>query len=400
MKNINKNISNDIFFLDNIIQNYPWGCRSSISDIFEISNDSNQPMAEIWMGAHPKASSQVTIDGKKLPLNCYVKQNKGAAIGHKQYQSFGELPYLFKVLSAGKALSIQVHPSKPQAVAGFARENEQDIPLDADHRQYKDSNHKPEIIYALTAFTAMNGFRTNGEILKLLSDLNSQLLEEPLKQFKQTQTPKGLSLLFKTVLSFSGHEKQSLLDSLMAWSTSNVGSLADLVEMLSEQYPGDIGLLAPLILNVVELVPGEAMFLDAGTPHAYIQGTGLEVMANSDNVLRAGLTPKHIDIDELLTCCKFEALKSSNLLIKPEQIGQELSFPVPVDDFNFTIVDMPNHYNIELKSGEIWFSIDAKATFSNIKGEELVISKGQSVFIPAMARNIKVTSEGKLARVF
>ncbi|MBY5944698.1 mannose-6-phosphate isomerase, class I [Photobacterium rosenbergii] len=385
--------------MDNTIQDYEWGSKEAIGYLFGLSNPNNKPMAEIWMGAHPKASSAIMVEGQQLSLNAYINAHKEEVVGRQTYQRFGELPYLFKVLSAGKALSIQAHPSKSQAEAGFARENEQGIPVAAAHRQYKDSNHKPEIIYALTPFLAMNGFRAHHDILNLLSALQSPLLDVPLQSFASAQDGRGLRQLFETVLSFDGEPKQALLASLISWAHREQSPLAQLVIMLSGQYPGDIGLLAPLMLNVVELEPGEAMFLDAGTPHAYIQGTGLEVMANSDNVLRAGLTPKHIDVGELLACCRFEALQDDKLLIQPQQQGVETLYPVPVDDFCFSILDKPDGHLIDCESCEIWFAIDDNVAFSDSSGGELIILKGQSVFVSAKGKGVLVTSEGKVARV-
>lgn len=245
----------------------------------------------------------------------------------------------------------------------------------------------------------MNGFRAHHDILNLLSALQSPLLDAPLQSFARAQDGRGLRQLFETVLSFDGEPKQALLASLNSWAHREQSPLAQLVIMLSGQYPGDIGLLAPLMLNVVELVPGEAMFLDAGTPHAYIQGTGLEVMANSDNVLRAGLTPKHIDVGELLACCRFEALQAEKLLIQPQQQGVETLYPVPVDDFSFSILDKPDGHVIDPESCEIWFAIDDNVAFSDLSGGELIILKGQSVFVSAKGKGIRVTSEGKVARV-
>ena len=389
----------NVFLMDNTIQDYEWGSKEAIEHLFGLSNPNNKPMAEIWMGAHPKASSAILVEGQQLSLNAYINAHKEEVVGRQTYQRFGELPYLFKVLSAGKALSIQVHPSKSQAEAGFARENAQGIPVAAAHRQYKDSNHKPEIIYALTPFLAMNGFRSHHDILNLLSALQSPLLDAPLQSFARAQDGSGLRQLFERVLSFDGEPKHELLASLTSWAHREQSPLAQLVIMLSGQYPGDIGLLAPLMLNVVELVPGEAMFLDAGTPHAYIQGTGLEVMANSDNVLRAGLTPKHIDVGELLACCRFEALQDDKLLIQPQQQGVETLYPVPVDDFSFSIFDKPDGHLIDSGSCEIWFAIDDNVGFSDSSGGEITILKGQSVFVSAKGKGIRVTSEGKVARV-
>ncbi|GAM75408.1 mannose-6-phosphate isomerase [Vibrio ishigakensis] len=370
-----------------------------MAELFELPNPDDKPMAEIWMGAHPKASSEIVVEGEHLSLEDFIERYKGQALGELEYQRYEKLPYLFKVLSASKSLSIQVHPSKHQAEVGFARENSEGVSLGAPERQYQDSNHKPEIIYALTKFKGMNGFRPYGEVMELLVDLESSALDVPLQQYAKACDAQGLRELFKTVLSFEGEKKRALIAAVSEWAGRTPNALGEVVSALLEQYPGDIGAVAPFMLNVVELNPGEAMFIDAGTPHAYLGGTGLEVMASSDNVLRAGLTPKHIDIDELMACSKFTELNSHELLIKPVQTSEELLFPVPVSDFRFSVLDSPSGDTFELNSAEIWFAIDKDATLTDSRGQELRISKGQSVFIPAMASKVHVMSQGRIARV-
>jgi mannose-6-phosphate isomerase len=223
---------------------------------------------------------------------------------------------LFKVLCADQPLSIQVHPSKSAAVAGFAKENAAGIPLDAAERNYKDPNHKPELVFALTPFLAMNGFRELSDIVSLLQPIAGA--HHDIAAFLQQPDVSHLSALFASLLAMSG----------------------DTVRFIAGFYPDDSGLFSPLLLNVVQLQPGEAMFLYAETPHAYLKGVALEVMANSDNVLRAGLTPKFIDIPELLANLQFRPQPASGLLTQPQKRGDELFFPIPVEDFAFSLHDL------------------------------------------------------------
>ncbi|MDG3085303.1 mannose-6-phosphate isomerase, class I [Vibrio hannami] len=392
--------SQSIFKLKNEVQNYPWGSTTSIPQLFCINNDENQPIAEIWMGAHPKASSAIKVQERTTLLSNFIEEHKVNVLGETAAKQFGELPFLFKVLAAEKALSIQVHPSKSQAESGYKKENSLGISLTASDRNYKDSNHKPELVYALTSYLAMNGFRPFVDILSQFEGLNSTALREDVNEFSKSLDSDGLAKLFKTLLELSGTKKQSAISELLAWAETEKDPVGKLILELNDQYPNDAGLFAPLLLNVIELKPGEAMFLDAGTPHAYLRGTALEIMANSDNVLRAGLTPKFIDTDELISCCKFKPLNNWDILTEPSTEGCESIFYIPVDDFNFAIYENPFQHVIEPKGAEIWFAIDSDATFVTASNEEVLLTKGESVFIPHYCGQLTVTTKGKLARAF
>ncbi|MCG9679734.1 mannose-6-phosphate isomerase, class I [Vibrio sp. Isolate24] len=385
------------FLLENVIQNYPWGSHDSINTLFGIANPDHQPQAEIWMGAHPNGCSKIQIDNKTVLLSDYIEQNPDQTIGAETNQRFGELPFLFKVLAAAQALSIQVHPSKAQAEEGFAREDKAGIDRGASNRNYKDPNHKPELVYALTPYMAMNGFRDFNDIIALFDALNAQVLQSDIDAFRSDLSPQGLQKFFKAILELDGEKKSKSLDALLSWAENSKDPLATLVLALNKQYPNDVGLLAPLMLNVLELQPGEAMFLDAGTPHAYIKGTGLEIMANSDNVLRAGLTPKYMDVEELVNSCKFEALDNNKILTQPITDGCELSFPVPVDDFKFSVLQQPENHTLVLSRAEIIFAIDNDVTLQ-AGDDTLVLSKGQSAFVPLSTQTITVSSQGAVAR--
>ncbi|MCG9596798.1 mannose-6-phosphate isomerase, class I [Vibrio sp. Isolate25] len=385
------------FLLENVIQNYPWGSHDSINTLFGIANPDHQPQAEIWMGAHPNGCSKIQVDNETVLLSDYIEQNPDQTIGAETNQRFGELPFLFKVLAAAQALSIQVHPSKTQAEEGFAREDKAGINRGASNRNYKDPNHKPELVYALTPYMAMNGFRDFNDIIALFDALNAQVLQSDIDAFRSDLSPQGLQKFFKAILELDGEKKSKALDALLSWAENSKDPLATLVLALNKQYPNDVGLLAPLMLNVLELQPGEAMFLDAGTPHAYIKGTGLEIMANSDNVLRAGLTPKYMDVEELVNSCKFEALDNNKILTQPITDGCELSFPVPVDDFKFSVLQQPENHTLVLSRAEIIFAIDNDVTLQ-AGDNTLVLSKGQSAFVPLSTLTITVSSQGAVAR--
>lgn len=389
------------FPLKNAIQDYAWGSCTALTELFNMPNPENKPQAEIWMGAHPNGCSKILVDGKETLLSAFIRSDMESILGQDTAKQFGELPYLFKVLCAEKALSVQVHPSKAQAEAGFAKEDAAGIPLSASVRNYKDANHKPELVFALTPYQAMNGFRDYSEILGFFHRINIEELSAMVDALEANQSEQGLSDFFGALLSLNGETKDAAVAKLLAFAQSNqADTLFALVLTLSEQYPGDIGLFSPLILNTLTLQPGEAMFLDACTPHAYIKGTGLEIMANSDNVLRAGLTPKHMDVAELIACTRCVPMSKGNVLLAPTIDGNAQHYPVPVPDFKFSVYRNTQNESLSTESAEILIAVDSPLTVSHASGECLNLDKGQSVFIPAYVGEYLVSCDGTFARAY
>jgi len=386
------------FLMNNPIQSYDWGSRDALTSLFGIANPDGKPQAELWMGAHPNGCSELSVDGQATKLSALISQDPLSILGAATTERFGSLPFLFKVLAAEKALSIQVHPSKAQAEEGFARDNAAGLAADAPNRNYRDDNHKPELVFALTPYQAMNGFRTIPAILALFGRINLAPLANLVTSLQDDQSEAGLAHFFKSLLILNGESKELALAGLLAYAQEHQQEETfALITALSAQYPGDVGLFAPLLLNVITLQPGQAMFLDACTPHAYIRGTGLEIMANSDNVLRAGLTPKHIDVDELLACTRCVAKPEAQLLLAPRMEGTAQHFDVPVPDFTFSVYPAGEH-QLETRSAEILFAIDGPLTLRHQQGDPLTITIGQSAFVPASAGAYQVTAEGRFAR--
>lgn len=385
--------------LINSVQNYAWGSKTALTDLYGIANPDNLPMAELWMGAHPKSSSKIEdASGQVRSLRDVIDADKAALLGDKVANRFGELPFLFKVLCADQPLSIQVHPNKKASELGFAKENAAGIPLDAAERNYKDPNHKPELVFALTPFLAMNAFREFSEIISLLQPVAGA--HNAIAHFLENPNAEALSELFASLLNMQGEEKSHALAVLKAGLNSQQGEPWDTIRVISAFYPDDSGLFSPLLLNVVKLNPGEAMFLFAETPHAYLNGVALEVMANSDNVLRAGLTPKYIDIPELVANVKFVAKPAAELLTQPVKNGAELGFPIPVDDFAFSLHDLSaDETAIAQESAAILFCVEGEATLHK-DSERLVLKPGESAFVAANESPVRVSGTGRLARVF
>ena len=385
--------------LINSVQNYAWGSKTALTDLYGIANPQQQPMAELWMGAHPKSSSKIQDNaGGTRSLRDVIDADKPALLGQKVAERFGELPFLFKVLCADQPLSIQVHPNKQASEEGFARENAAGIPLDASNRNYKDPNHKPELVFALTPFLAMNAFRDFSEIVSLLQPVAGA--HTAIAHFLAQPDAERLSELFASLLNMQGEEKSRALAVLKATVASQQGEPWETIQFIAQFYPDDSGLFSPLLLNVVKLNPGEAMFLFAETPHAYLQGVALEVMANSDNVLRAGLTPKYIDIPELVANVKFIGKPAGELLTQPVKQENALEFPIPVDDFAFSLHDLSAQPSqLAQQSAAILFCVEGEAVLSH-GDERLVLKPGESAFIAASESPVAASGVGRLARVY
>ncbi|WP_411063134.1 mannose-6-phosphate isomerase, class I [Vibrio rotiferianus] len=394
-----------IYTLNNPVKNFPWGSRTAIRDYFGIDNSNLEHQAEVWMGAHPSASSSISQAGVDVFLCDVIASNPDYWLGKETNENFSSLPFLMKVLAAEDPLSIQVHPSKKAAELGFAKENEQGIPLDAENRNYKDANHKPELVYALTPYLAMNGFREFEQIVANFDVIELPVLEDLFLPFKQDPNPLTLAEFFAATLALEGELKvlaiSQLLNSLQKINKDHFLNQASLlISRLYHIYSEDAGLFAPLFLNIIELQPGEAMFLYAETPHSYIHGLGVEVMANSDNVLRAGLTSKHIDISELVKNTKFEPISFKNLIMKPfrNQIDRDV-YPVPINDFKFDILTPRNTMLITTSSPEILLCLSDQVTL-HAGMESRMLYKGESVVLPASLDKYSILGEGSIARAY
>jgi mannose-6-phosphate isomerase len=328
--------------LRNPVQHYSWGSRTAIPELLGKPSPAAEPWAELWMGAHPVAPSEVEGPDGREPLDVFIARNPEAVLGAEVAARFaGRLPFLFKVLAAAEPLSIQAHPGPSQAREGFERENRAGLALDAPQRCYRDANHKPELICALTPFHALNRFREPGEIADRIAALGEPVLEAPAAALRDRADRDGLAAFFETVWTLSEPARARAIASAVRWAGRGGGAdrAAHWVSALAGRYPSDIGVLAPLLLNVVELAPGEAMFLGPGELHAYLEGVGIEIMANSDNVLRGGLTRKHVDVRELLRTLAFRAGPIERLRARAVGSG-ESCYDTPAEEFALGVVEV------------------------------------------------------------
>lgn len=312
--------------LSGVIRHYPWGSRTMLADLRGVDAPADRPEAELWYGAHPAAPA--TIDGR--PLTDIIAADPAAALGDRVRSTHGDrLPFLLKVLAAAEPLSLQAHPSLRQAQEGYARENDAGIALDAPDRNYRDDNHKPEIIVALTPFRALSGFRPIQHTRILFDTLNIPELDH-----YSAILDDDLRALFTTWITIPRASREKLIDAIVAASHDHlhrgdwISDILEVVVSLNERYPGDAGVLGALLLNHVHLAPGQALHTDAGQLHAYLEGMGVEIMANSDNVLRGGLTSKYVDVAELVRVLDFAPTVNPRV-----ELGADGAFDAPVDEF-------------------------------------------------------------------
>ncbi|QKW12357.1 mannose-6-phosphate isomerase, class I [Verrucosispora sp. NA02020] len=307
------------------IKDYAWGSRSAIAALQGRPVPSDGPEAELWLGAHPGAPATVSRADGPATLIDVLTVDPGRWLGQPAIDRFGvRLPFLLKVLAAEAPLSLQAHPDAEQARAGYAAEYAQ-----ADGvRNYVDPFHKPELLVALGPMEALCGFRDPAVSAKVLAGLGVPELRPVLDAL--SAGPAGLAEAVRTLLTWPEAEREALVTA--ARTAAVTGPDADLVAMLAQTYPADPGVLVALLLNRVRLAEGEAIWMPAGNLHAYLRGTGVEVMAASDNVLRGGLTRKHVDVAELLRVLRFEVLDEPVVPSRPVSDGV-VTWPVPVPDF-------------------------------------------------------------------
>lgn len=385
--------------LKNSIQHYAWGSNTAIADLTGRRGPSSKPEAELWMGAHPKAPSTVICNDSTVALNDFIARYPEDILGKKVVRRFGnQLPFLFKVLAAAEPLSIQAHPNQDQARIGYERENQATIPLNASHRNYRDANHKPEILCALSDFWGLNGFRTFEDIRRQLQCYCPASLAT---FFASLRSETALRELFRYLLSMPNHDKNAAIAEAIdqAQTTASTNAISKWLLTLNAAYPGDIGILAPLFLNLVKLSPGQAMYLPAGRLHAYLEGVGIELMANSDNVLRGGLTPKHVDRDELMHVLQFES-SDPGVMNAQYMSPTESGFMTAADEFiltHLTVSPGVHHDSPAERNVEILLLISGNAIIETMPGgDKLRLNRGNSVLIPAAAAPYRISGQAEI----
>jgi mannose-6-phosphate isomerase len=380
---------NTISILKNPIQAYSWGSKTEIQKLIGEPESTGKHIAELWMGAHPKAPSEVLLQGKWQSLDEVIKKNPESILGEKTARRFSnELPFLFKVLAADKPLSVQAHPNIEQAQQGFSNENNLGIPINAPNRNYKDDKHKPEILCALTPFQVLKGFRKIEEILHLINTLSLSTLSDELNVLQKNPNSNGLKSFFSALMSMDKRRRKDVTSEAVRSAEKFTGednAYGWMVE-LDKEYPGDIGILSPVLLNLILLEAGEAVYLRSGELHTYLHGLGIELMANSDNVLRGGLTPKHIDVPALLNTVNFETGPPQK--VKVTNINTcRMIYETPAEEFLLSLiaVNEDNPYTSHSdRSVEILICLKGEAAVEDVgRREVLSVKRGQSIIVPS-----------------
>lgn len=397
--------------ISGVEKNYAWGSDSLIQEAFGFGS-LGEPLAEVWFGAHHLSPSHLlqpdgTAEDDPLSLEDWITANPEGTLGSAVVERFGpRLPYLVKFIAPKRPLSLQVHPAKSRAEVMFEAEELAGIALDAPERLYKDPNYKPEIIYALTKFEALAGFRVPRRIVEIFSDIDTELSTQIVSMLRSNPSPDGIRTVVDRLLSPRTAPNAAQVEATVSAMTDRLAAgvspsvrVNRIVTGLSRLYPGDAGAVVAAMLNPVTLRPGEVLFIPPGGIHAYVSGLGIETMASSDNVLRAGLTEKHVDCQELLNSLDYVA--APPVRIAAEWVTDSTRvFYAPVDDFEFSITRLENaEMPLPGHGGRIIICVEGTATLRDSQTAAMELISGQAVFVRADKTPVYARGKGVVAQV-
>ncbi len=371
-------------------QDYDWGSTDAIPS-FQHRNGDGEPVAELWMGTHPLGTAMVVTDDGRKPLTDFA----------------GDLPIMMKILAAGRPLSIQVHPSRSQAEHGYAAEEAAGVPIDSPDRVFKDPYPKPEMVYALTTFDSLVGFRPTAEILRVLAPLDHKVTRSLSADLRAKPGFAGIVRLVERLLADppSPEEVREIVDLCRSARDQGVDVKRAYITAteIAEHHPGDVGVVLSLMLNRLTLQPGEAAYLSAGIIHAHLQGMCLEVMVSSDNVLRAGLTSKHIDAEGLIAC--LDRGMSRVARVTPHQFGLSTDvFRPGIREFGLSITQSsqaePTGAVLPERGHRLLVCTGGEVALANEQGETLWLKRGEVAYADDEDGQLKVFGTGELAQAF
>ena len=387
-----------IYRLTGQVQHYAWGGKDYIASLIGLNSAKDQPCAEWWLGAHPSAPSEIENVTGKQSLIEFLSQNL-TALGQASRQQFGdELPYLLKILDVEKPLSIQLHPTKDQAEKGFEAENAKGVALTDGTRTYKDRNHKPEMMIALSDFWLLHGFKTKSQLLATLNtrpslqSLAEKLGKQSLAEFYADVMLADQSTLANWLLPIIEANQQSYKNGELELDNPDYWVLYTMEAMAISPEKLDAGLVCFYLFNIVHLKEGEGIFQDAGIPHAYLRGQNVELMACSDNVIRGGLTPKYVDIVELLKIVDCREV-TPQIISAASQNQSEFTYKTPVKDFALAQIriEPQQHTELNFQSAGILLVMQGELKIKE-KSTALILKQGESAFITADS-NVEIMSE-------
>ena len=389
------------------VRTYAWGSRTAIAEFTGRQSPTAHPEAELWFGAHPGDPAWLQTEGGEQSLLTALRDDPEGQLGSAAVRRFGDtLPFLVKVLAADEPLSLQAHPSAGQAAEGFDREERLGIPVTAPMRNYRDRSHKPELIVALDRFEALAGFAPIGRTIELIRALAVSDLDPYLNLLAGQPDADGLRALFTTWITAPQPDLDVLVPAVLEGAIAYIRSgrkrfaaEAKTVLELGERYPGDAGVLAGMLLNRITLRPGAGIYLPAGNLHAYLHGMGVEVMANSDNVLRGVLRPKHVDVPELLRVLDFTPTPVPDLQPQLISDGMELAYRTPAPEFAVSVlsvdgdlcgheIDAPSRYD-----GPQVLLCTRGAPVVHAKSTSLTLERGAAAWVSADDGPIRLVAQ-------
>ena len=394
------------------IRTYAWGSRTAIAEFTGRPAPAPHPEAELWFGAHPGDPAVLETRTGPRSLLEVIGEDPDGQLGPAVRTRFGDvLPFLVKVLAAGEPLSLQAHPSATQAVEGYEREDRIGLPVNSPLRNYRDRNHKPELLVALSDFEALAGFRPAAHSVALMRALAVPALEPFIGLLDDTSDAAGLRALFTTWITAPQPDIDALITAVLEGAVAYIrtgatefAEEAKTVLELGERYPGDAGVLAALLLNRISLRPGQGIYLSAGNLHSYLHGVGMEVMANSDNVLRGGLTPKHVDVPELLRVLDFTPVAAAHVATRRD--GIEVRYLTPAQEFAASVLTLDGEHlghEVDVPAGHDGPQIlvcTQGAVLVRVKSDEVSMVRGSAAWVAADDGPIRVqaTQPGTLFR--
>ncbi|HJQ06480.1 MAG TPA: mannose-6-phosphate isomerase, class I [Nocardioides sp.] len=380
-----------MFALDCATQGYDWGTTDGIR-FFRRAAAGDEPLAEVWMGTHPLGPAQAVTAHGPRPLS----------------EIAGDLPFMMKILSAARPLSIQVHPQASRAEQGYAEEEAAGVPLDAPQRVFKDPRPKPEMVYALSTFDTLVGFRPTAEILRVLSPMSSPVVQSHAGYLRRNPGFRGIVRTVQRLLDQppTAEEVAAVVDECRRALDLGIDvkrAYATAIE-IAEHFPGDVGVLISLMLNRLTLQPGEAAYLEAGIIHAHLSGMCLEVMVSSDNVLRAGLTSKHVQPDELVRC--LDKGMSRVARVMPRLFGLSTDvFSPGQGDFALSLTqcspaDDPDGVLLPARGDRLLVCTGGEVTLINSAGEKLLLQRGDVAYAGEGDRDLHLLGTGEVAQAY
>jgi mannose-6-phosphate isomerase len=384
--------------LEGPVRDYAWGSRTAIAELQGRPSPSPGPEAELWLGAHPASPAVLCRDTGPAPLTEVIAEDPAGVLGGPVVSGYGpRLPFLLKVLAAAQPLSLQAHPDLDRARAGFAADEAAGVPPGSPERTYADAWHKPELLVALGAFDALCGFRDPRESAKLLAVLDVAGLAPTVAALGALDREVALREAVHGLLNTPAGQRAELVSAVVAAAAPLAAEHPSyaLAGELAARYPGDVGVVVALLLNRVRLTRDQAVWMPAGNLHAYLAGVGIEIMAASDNVLRCGLTPKPVNVPELLRVLRFEVL--ADPVVPPRTLADGVvTWPAPVGDFALlraTVDGTP----VALPAGgpRVLLGTSGSVTCDDGTGH-VTVHSGQAAFVPASAGGVTLTGAGEV----